>query len=595
MTEQPFSALLFRTVLAGALLGALATAYFLAGVAGHVRSPVVTYSVAIALVGSTGFFLYWLFFLAPRETGRVGRAIWLVVLLVMFAETVLGLLPPTARDELTHHLAIPKLYVEAGRIIEVPIAPYSYYPMLLDMLFTPWVYWNLDFVPKLVHSLFGALTGLLLYAYLSRRLNPVYGQLGFFFFVSTPAVLRLSHWAYVDLGVTFYVTAALLCLLVWRETEQSGWLVLCGLSAGFAAATKPNGLVAALVLFLILLFVLASRIRSELKKCVSCLALFTGLAVLPLVPWLVKNYAQTGNPLFPHGGWLFVSDVATQVGAALSYADLGVLGKRRWLYGESWLEIAALPLRIFFSGRDDVPQYFDGALTPVLVLLLPWAFKGKWGGEKRIWLVFAVLYFAYAVFLVDLRIRYILPIVPPLVVLLVWGVFNVYLRIRRPAYLVAGLVFFGVVHLGYLYAYFRAGQPIAYLSGRESRETYLSRTLPDYPAFRFLNRETPPDAKIYLLFAGRRAYYCNRSYFHDGGELPGFLMVAIRSAREPSDIARRLRENQLSHLLVREDLLIRFLADNLTPAERALWAAFASNHLELLFRDRGYSVLQVHG
>jgi hypothetical protein len=82
--------------------------------------------------------------------------------------------------------------------------------MLLDMLYTPWVYWGLDSVPKLVHALYGYLTGLLLYAYLARRLNGIYGLVGFFFFVSVPAVLRLSHWGYVDLGVTFYNGSAAL-------------------------------------------------------------------------------------------------------------------------------------------------------------------------------------------------------------------------------------------------------------------------------------------------------------------------------------------------------------------------------------------------
>ena len=127
------------------------------------------------------------------------------VITIFVLEAVLGLLPPTSRDELTHHLAIPKLYAQAGRVIEVSMAPYAYYPMLLDMLFTPWVYWGYDSVPKWIHLLFGALTLLLLQAYLGRRLNVVYGLLGGFFFLSTPVILRLSHWGYVDLGrITSY-------------------------------------------------------------------------------------------------------------------------------------------------------------------------------------------------------------------------------------------------------------------------------------------------------------------------------------------------------------------------------------------------------
>ena len=89
---------------------------------------------------------------------------------------------------------------------------------------------------------------------------------------------------------------------------------------------------------------------------------------------------------------------------------LGIFDKREHLYGENIWQIIALPLRVFFSGQDDNPQYFDGVLTPMLILFLPWVFKGKWLEEKKILAGFALLLLLYAVFLVDLRIRYILAV-----------------------------------------------------------------------------------------------------------------------------------------------------------------------------------------
>jgi hypothetical protein len=497
---------------------------------------------------------------------------------------------------MTHHLAIPRVYARAGRIFEFPMALYSYYPMLLDMLFTPWVVWGFDFVPKLIHALFGFLTSLALYAYLSRRMNVVYGLLGLFFFLSVPAVLRLSHWAYVDLGITFYSTAALLCFVRWREDrEDKRWLALAALSAGFAVSTKPNGLVVLLVVFFLLVFSLGGEPRKRFAKMASATAFFGVLALLPFMPWLIKNYLQTGNPFFPHLGWLFPGYAGGDTAAAPSYVEIGIFARREFLYGENYWQIATLPLRVFFLGQDDNPQYFDGVLSPLLILLLPWAFKGKWREEKKVFFSFALLFLAYAIFLVDLRVRYVLVIVPPLVVLLVYSVFNIYLGIKRPAYLFAGLLFFAGAHLVYLYRYFREVAPVRYVLGQESRDAYLARMLAEYPAFQYINRETPRRAKIYLLFVGRRAYYCERDYFHDGGDLPGVLTGAIRSAKEPADIGRRLQEKHLTHLLVREELLSRFLRDNLTPAQHRLWDSYASNHLERLFQEHGYSVLRVHG
>lgn len=594
MREDRASLLLFRTSLVGILLGVVATFYLLGGLAGYVASPFFTLPVVLALAGAAVFFLVS-FSALPRQTNRVGQVIWAAILIILAIETILGFLPPTARDELTHHLAIPRLYARAGQIIEVPIAPYSYFPMLLDMLYTPWVQWRYDFVPKLIHGLFGFLTGFCLYAYLTRRMNAVYGLLGFFLFVSTPVVLRLSHWAYVDLGVTFYSTASLLCLLRWREEpDHLKWLTLGALSIGFALATKPNAMVACLILFfLFLLLVFNVPTRNLVRKFFQA-AFFSFLALLPFLPWLIKNWVQTRNPFYPLLTGFFPVEAA-YTGDAASFVGLGILEKRKFLYGESFWQIAMLPLRVFFFGQDDNPQYFDGVLTPILILLLPWAFKGKWIGEKKFFVGFALLFFLYALFLADLRVRYILLIVPPLVVLAVYGVFNIYLRIKQPVYLFAGVVFFVAWQGSYLWQYVRDAAPSSYLLGHESRDAFLTRMLPDYPAFQYVNQTLPPKAKIYLLFMGRRAYYCERNYFHDGGELPGFLLGAIRAAEDAEQIEQALRRQDITHLMIREDLLTRYLMANLTRGQGGVWNDFVTKQLRLVFRHSVYAIYQLHG
>jgi hypothetical protein len=322
--------------------------------------------------------------------------------------------------------------------------------------------------------------------------------------------------------------------------------------------------------------------------------LFGGLLLLPFAPWVVKNWFQTGNPFYPLlGNWF--SSTQAAVNGGVSFGGLGILEKRGLQYGENVWQILSLPLRIFFSGRDDNPQQFDGVLTPVLIVFLPWTFKGKWLEEKRLLAGFALLFLLYALFLVDMRIRYILSIVPPLVILAVYGIFNVYLRIKRPGYLFAGIIFFVAWHSIYLGRYFREAVPLGYLAGSESRDAYLARMLPEYTTFQYINRSTPPQAKIYLLFIGRRAYYCEREYFHDGGDLPGYLLAVIRRAKTADQIAQVLKEKSITHLMIREDLLTDFLTHNLTPNQATLWNGFAQSRLSLSFRDRGHAVYQVHG
>ena len=342
MSEERFSLLFYRTCLIGCLLGLTATLYFLSGLAGFVGSPVTNVPIVGILIFTAAYFVYVLF-IPLLDKSRLGFLLWLLILLVLVAEVPLGLVPPTARDELTHHLAVPKLYASAGRIYEIPFDYPSYYPMLLEMLFTPWVKWRWDFIPKLIHGLFGFLTGLLLYGYLARRLSHIYGLLGFLFFVSTPAILRLSNWAYVDLGLVFYSTASLLCLLQWIEprkipalhasrfTPQGSWLVLAGLSAGFAAATKPNGLVVLLLLFFVLALISGRESKNATRVTVYHLSLFLLFAFIPISPWLGRNFVWTGNPLFP----FLTSFLGGGSSGDVAGASVGVLARRHLLYGES--------------------------------------------------------------------------------------------------------------------------------------------------------------------------------------------------------------------------------------------------------------------
>ncbi|MBI4525737.1 MAG: phospholipid carrier-dependent glycosyltransferase [Deltaproteobacteria bacterium] len=613
-----FSRLLFYSNICGCVLGAAATIYFVGALAGMIGNPLLNL-VAAAVVSAAGLFFLYVFFVQARDKNRLGFVVWLLILLILTVEVFLGLLPPTARDELTHHLLIPRLYVQAGRIYQIPFASYSYYPMLLDMLYAPWLRWGWDAVPKLIHGLFGFLTGLLLYAYLALRLSRTYGLLGFFFFLFTPAILRLANLAYVDLGLTFYSTAALVCLLRWKEEGERpmaddgrqdpksaipdpkpipgafGWLALAGLSAGFAVATKPNGFLVLLLLSLIVLFILGGKGKKWRMKSLVSGALFLALASLPLLPWAAKNLIQTGNPFFPFFGGIFGPRGTGGSVLGVGDVELGIFARRALYFGESWWQIASLPVRIFFFGQDDRPQYFDGVLNPMLILFLPWAFRGKWLEEKKIIFGFALFYFLYALFLVEVRIRYLLPIVPPLVILLVYGLHNLYLRIVRPAFLFGGVILLLALNGMYLWRYVQTLSPVEYLKGKESREAYLTRTLSDYPAFGFINKTLPSTAKVYLLFMGRRAYYCERNYFHDSGDTAWTLVGMVRKARTETDIKAQLRETGLTHLLAREELLRRFLGSNLTAEQRELWDGFARVHLRGLFRERGYGVYEING
>ena len=132
----------------------------------------------------------------------------LVILLatLIVSIIILASVPPISRDALTHHLAVPKLWIKYGGIYEIPDLEFSYYPMNLDLLYTIPLYFGNDIIPKYIHFAFALATAWLIFNYLSVRFNRLYAFTGVLFFLTTPVILKLSITVYVDLGLIFFST-----------------------------------------------------------------------------------------------------------------------------------------------------------------------------------------------------------------------------------------------------------------------------------------------------------------------------------------------------------------------------------------------------
>ena len=412
-----------------------------------------------------------------------------LLIAIIVSIIILSLVPPVSRDALVHHLNVPKLYIEHGEIYEIPSMPFSYYPMNLGLIYLIPLYLGNDIVPKLIHFSFALLTAWLIFQYLRRRLNNAYALLGVVFFLSIPIIVKLSITAYVDLGVIFFSTASLLLLLKWIETGfKLKFLVLSAGLCGLAIGTKYNGLIAFFLLTLFVPFLYSRYSQNKIGGLIRPVGygiLFFTVALLVFSPWMIRNYHWKGNPVYPlYNNWINpppAPSKETVSGQAEKKGGLSLFTYRTMVHGEPWWQIALLPIRIFFEGKDGSGQYFDGKLNPFLLILPIFAFwrvregPETLGREKKIFLVFVILFFAFAFFSTVLRIRYVLPIVPPLVILSAFGMKNVVeiikgfrnLTTRKMGSVVLGLTVMLLLAINVLYVVdqFRYVAPFSYLTG----------------------------------------------------------------------------------------------------------------------------------
>jgi len=571
----------------------------------------------------TGFSKRSIRILNPESlwSSRAHRAAYYALLLALFSHIlVVGLLcstPPISRDALIHHLAIPKLWLKHGGFYETPWALYSYYPMNIDLLYLVALYFKNDIAPKFIHFAFGLGTGLLVYLYLKKRLTRNWGLLGMLIYISTPIVIRLSASAYVDLGLVFFTTAGILAFIRWQDSnyEDLRWLVLSAMSMGLGLGTKYSALLAFFFLNLMVVYYYARHRRHQVTA-VKYGIMFFLIAAIIASPWYVKNYLLTGNPFYPLFDSFF--NPSHYVGGREQGGTLGFFQRRALMYKESFWATLSIPLRMFFQGKDDTYQYFDGILNPILIVFLPFSLINKdFRRDKIFFVTFIVFFMIMAFFLTAKQVRYILPVIPFLTILAIIGIKNILDKLIRPtpsnppqikeklqrlhsAFQYIGYIAFisvvGILlifNFVYLKNQFANIQPLKYILNRESRPDFLSRHLASYPAMNYINNHTSTEAKIFFMFVGNRGYYLNRTYYHDRSFGMNTLNAMVKASQDEHDFLACLKSLGCTHILTRTALFNKYLQDNFKNKVILRFMGLKKYYWKPIYESSGYTVYKI--
>ena len=331
-----------------------------------------------------------------RRWGAVGRTLLLLPLAVPLAIALFGAcLPPgmlwhsEARgyDVLEYHLQVPREYFDAGRIHFLPHNVYASFPQQMESLYLLLMHVVGGVLPaaipaQLLHVACGVLTVVALAAW-----SPT-GWLRWIVVLaggSVPWLVYLGSLAYVELGMLFFAAvAAGLVLDQLRPDTPTDWrtALAAGLCAGLAGGCKYTAL--ALVAAALALAWLAAC-RAPLRVPLGRLSLYVAGAVVAFSPWLIRNTAFTGNPVYPFayrwfGGaaWSAEQDQRWSHGHAVR-ADRSALGARlrsAWdelpagrFYGSGLFLLAAFGLALGWSRRAALLLTWSGLIVVLWMML----------------------------------------------------------------------------------------------------------------------------------------------------------------------------------------------------------------------------------
>lgn len=533
--------------------------------------------------------------------------LWLLLVLSLTVTVLMASVPPVSRDALTHHLAVPKLYLAHGGIYETPSMKFSYYPMNLDLLYLIPLYFKFDIGAKYIHYAFALLTAWLLFRYLIKYTARTYALLGAAFFLTLPVILKLSITAYVDLGLVFFSWACLYFLMQWHSGGLKGKdIILSAICCGLALGTKYNGIILLLITAALIPLIYVRQYkeramtenrkpgnRVSVKAMQWCL-IYIAVSLTTFSPWMIRNFRWTGNPVYPLYDSLFNLKGSHQAD------DMSPFEKRKVVYRESFLQTITIPLRIFFQGRDDNPKYFDGRLNPFLLLLPIAAFlrrnkrQRRLASQARILSAFSFLFIIFVWLTRDMRIRYMAPAIPPLVVLTILSIRDIaesfdQTTLGRQAGVIAAACI-AMVAIGYNVAYasrlFRHVDPLVYLSGKIDRDQYISAFRAEYPVIRWANSHLPNRAKVLCMMVGNRSYYLDREFL-----LTDLLFRKYQNGPILANmLSKTISENGITHILLGANTYSRWSRSVLKNGDRMVLDRYFQQHTRLLYSKAGYQV-----
>ena len=520
-----------------------------------------------------------------EHTPKVFKSAFNVGVMILIAIPVAlaflsSLAPPIAKDTLLYHFSVPKALVAGGGLIYVEGNIASYMSLGTEMH----VVWAM--LLGNIQSLRAgeAAAGATMWLFFPILLGAVYGWarsmsigrqwalLAVLLTGSVPTIFYVAANGYVDLASTAFITLAMFALSRWWETAGRVWLFLIAVFLGGALSTKL------ITLFVFAAFLLVILWRAKLEKDGSGrpLRVLTGgiaalaLAAIFAAPWYVRTWAETGSPVFP-----FYTSVWRGEAPGWDDARSSLVQEKDAQYGgivKSPLDYLVTPLKLSINSQPDLIENFDGVLgvgflfgVGVLALAL-WKFHLP--VEPKIAAAVGAILFLFWLFSSQ-QLRYLLPIFPALAVAVVIaarkiaetnGGFQTVIK--------ASVAVFSIFGVLVSVSWFLHTGPLRTVLGGEPRDAYLTRNIDYYPYYQWLNNETDPNAKVWLINMRRDSYHLDRPYMSDYLFEDWALRKMIWESRTVQELKAKAAATGAKYVLVRHDFLFDYKLSTIVDDRR---------------------------
>ncbi len=407
-----------------------------------------------------------------------------------------------------------------------------------------------DIFARLIHYSTLILFLLATYAFGRRFLPKPGGWIAAAILLGIPILPLWGNAAYTDIAWALFQFLAIAIFLVWIK-ERNPWLLgLSGIMQGLALGSKYLAISGAGIL---LIFVLWYSLRDEGKwtgwnKAIRNGMIFGLGAFIVALPWYLKNFIWTGNPVFPLYFPQHVID-PTQLKIWMDYIySFGT--------GKNWYDYLLLPFNLYL--QHDKFGTFMGSMempSPLFLFSLayPWIRRTIDPATRKTLDVLGLFILVQFIFwaLGSQQTRFLLPIYPGLAISASIVLVQLYnspkLKMLSRALAISSISSMVIATAIYMGLYINLVQPQKVLFGLETKADFLQRNIRDFSGINYINQQLSDSDYVMLLWDGR-GYYCNRRCLPDIDQ--SHWISLVNGSKESTLLTHALQEQNITHLLI---------------------------------------------
>jgi hypothetical protein len=423
---------------------------------------------------------------------------WGTILLLMVLLLMQAFAPPNDYDSLNYHLAIPRNDIE-----QAVISPhwykgvFAFFPALAEHHVRIALAVAGDGAAQAITWIFGLFLVLGTVLLVRRAgFGHKVAALAVIMLISVRGIVWEIATCYVEIQLAVFVVFAFLTYANWRQGRGPVWGWLFGVALAGGILVKYHGLVIPFCFLPLIIFDLLKR-----KINTSDLIKVIALCAVLLLPHMIRNFAYTGNPVFPIVNEFFNPDSRT-----FFSVDDDPYGRPRTILNY---------IRIMWDISILSTHLYDGAMigAPYLLVFAPFAFFNR---GKRLFPM-AVVFFVYLAFWhwgMTRQVRFLIPVFPFLAAFAAVGVVQLLsvmtirsrwiIVVAGSALLINQLLFIGI------YALVRIPPAIGLISAEDYHAKTPTMNGAYFGACRYIEENLKKD-ESYISMLEPHSYYCPQS------------------------------------------------------------------------------------